>query len=278
MKSFIFNSAKCNGCRNCQIVCKDEHCDNKWLPYALPQPDTGQFWLEVEDRERGSVPKVHVDYVVHMCQHCADEAPCMKAAVDAGKPDAVYRRDDGLVIVDPVASEGLNLVGSCPFGALYFNDELQVSQKCTGCAHLLDDGWSVPRCVDACPHGALTYGAVDEHPVSDSFEELMPDADCRPTMKYLNLPKRFIAGLVVDPVADEVIIGAKVILQNTDSGNVIATETDDFGDFWFKQIDTANYTLYFEAGGYLTRTAEACTIEEDKNIGQIDMFVTPVEG
>ena len=37
-KVFVFDAAKCNGCRNCQIACKDEHVDNEWAPWAKPQP------------------------------------------------------------------------------------------------------------------------------------------------------------------------------------------------------------------------------------------------
>lgn len=148
-KVFIFDAAKCNGCRNCQLACKDEHVDNEWLPYAKPQPDTGQFWTSMEEIIRGQVPKVKVSYVMHRCQHC-DNAPCMKAA-----PDAVYKREDGLVIIDPVKAEGKReLVDACPYGAIFWNEELSIPQKCTGCAHLVDEG-ELPHCVDVCPHEAL---------------------------------------------------------------------------------------------------------------------------
>ena len=37
MKSIIVDLDRCNGCFNCQIACKDEHCDNDWRPIAAPQ-------------------------------------------------------------------------------------------------------------------------------------------------------------------------------------------------------------------------------------------------
>ena len=77
-KVFVFDAAKCNGCRNCQIACKDEHVDNDWSPWSRPQPDTGHFWCRIEERVRGQVPKVRVSYVMHRCQHC-ENAPCMAA-------------------------------------------------------------------------------------------------------------------------------------------------------------------------------------------------------
>lgn len=269
-KVFIVDPAQCNGCRNCQIACKDEHCDNDWSPVALPQPDTGHFWLDVNETVRGSVPKVKVSYVVELCQHCGD-APCMKAA-----PDAVYRRDDGLVIVDPEKAKGKReLVEACPYGAIFYNEELDVPQKCTGCAHLLDEGWSVPRCVDACPHNAIRFG--DESEFADelaSAEFIAPeraDAD-RPHVYYLNMPKRFVAGIVVDLESDEVVIGAQVTLENSETSELLQTETDEFGDFWFHQVDAALHNVYVEAEGYMTRLVKADATSEDCNIGPIDVF------
>ena len=48
-KVLIINYDICNGCYNCQIACKDEHCANDWSPIAKPQPDTGQFWNKIND-------------------------------------------------------------------------------------------------------------------------------------------------------------------------------------------------------------------------------------
>ncbi len=71
---------------------------------------------------------------------------------------AIYKREDGLVIIDPVKCTGCkSCVDACPYGVIYFNDDLNLAQKCTGCAHLLDSGWKEPRCVDACPTLALKF-------------------------------------------------------------------------------------------------------------------------
>ena len=92
-------------------------------------------------------------------------------------------------------------------------------------------------------------------------------------MYYLNLPKRFIGGIIVDLEADEVIIGAKITLENLDSGEIKVTESDEFGDFWFHQIPAAKFRVYVEANGYLTRVIETDTTNEDKNIGPIELYI-----
>ena len=146
-KTFLIDVAKCNGCRNCQVVCKDEHCGADWLPYAAAQPETGQFWIKVDERVRGTVPKVKMGYMPHGCMQCA-EAPCMAAATNG----AVYRRPDSIVIIDPEKAKGQKAIAdACPFGAVFYNEELDIPQKCTGCAHLLDDGWEVPAALMPAP-------------------------------------------------------------------------------------------------------------------------------
>jgi len=53
----IMDATKCNGCYNCFLACKDEHCGNDYLPYAVSQPITGQFWMKIVEKERGQYPK-----------------------------------------------------------------------------------------------------------------------------------------------------------------------------------------------------------------------------
>lgn len=274
-KVFVFDYAKCTGCRNCQLACKDEHVDNDWAPYAAPQPDTGQFWCSIKEKVRGQVPKVRVSYAWHACQHCGN-APCMAAAAAAGRPEAVYRRDDGLVIVDPVQAAGMaELVEACPYGAIFYNDELELPQKCTGCAHLVDEGLP-PHCVDVCPHEALRFGDEEdfaaEIAAAEPWDNARAEADA-PRVYYLNKPRRFLGGVVVDLEADEVLIGAKVTLEDARTGEVRAVLTDEFGDFWFEQIPASEYRVYFEAQGYLTRMLEATTASEDRNMGPVALYV-----
>lgn len=268
-KVLLIDVDRCNGCHNCQVACKDEHCEQAWMPYAQAQPLTGQFWWKVDQRTRGSVPKVRVTYVAHGCNHC-ELCPLVEMA-----PEVVYRRDDGLVIIDPEKAKGhKELVEACPYGAVYWNAELELPQKCTGCAHLLDDGWEVPRCVDACVVEAMKYVDIDDPQYKEAFEiaETLPcEGDIHPQVYYLNYPKRFVAGEVYDEDEDEVIIGARVTLAHGDQG-IAEVRTDEFGDFWFHQVEAGDYTVYIEADGYMTRAVSADATEEDVNVGGIALY------
>ena len=69
-KAFVIDVGKCCGCYNCQLACKDEHVENDWTPYAKPQPETGQFWMKIEEHVCGTVPKVKMHYIPTLCNHC----------------------------------------------------------------------------------------------------------------------------------------------------------------------------------------------------------------
>jgi tetrathionate reductase subunit B len=269
-KVFVIDIDRCNGCYNCQIVCKDEHVGNDWSPIAKPQPEIGQFWLHLEEKVRGTVPKVKVSYRPHLCMHC-DDAPCIEACPI---PDAAYKREDGLVILDTQKCTGCRLcVAACPYNAIFFNEDLNLAQKCTGCAHLIDDGWAEPRCADACPTEALKM--MDE----DSAQELIAKGqayppkfggDAKSRVYYLGLPKKFIAGTLYEPVEEEVVIGATATLKSAD-GKVLTTETDAYGDFWFEGIDDGVYSLELKYGGKVKTFADLDTTVEDINLGDIPL-------
>jgi Fe-S-cluster-containing dehydrogenase component len=269
-KVFVIDIAKCNGCHSCQIVCKDEHVSNDWTPIAKPQPEIGQFWLELTERVRGTVPKVKVAYRPHLCMHC-DKAPCAEACPITG---ALYKREDGLVIIDPVKCTGCrSCVDACPYDVIFFNEDLNIAQKCTGCAHLLDDGWSEPRCADACP--TLAIRMLDEEEAQDLIagaEVWKPELkdELLPRVYYLNLPKKFIAGTLYDPVEEEVIIGAACTLTAA-TGKKLTTETDNYGDFWFEGIAEDTYDLELTYEGKTKRFTDLDTSQEDINLGDIPL-------
>jgi tetrathionate reductase subunit B len=275
MKVLVIDTSICNGCFNCQIACKDEFVGNDWPPYSLSEPDIGQFWMKVDQKVRGSVPKVKVAYTCQPCMHC-DDAPCIKAATKG----AVYKRKDGIVIIDPVKSVGQKqLVAACPYGAIYWNDTLNIPQKCTMCAHLLDNeqlagGIVTPRCVDACQTGALKFGEeADLQPLISQAEVLHPEYGTKPRVYYLNLPKPFITGALLDPVADECVEGADVTATDLATGEVYATKSDNYGDFWFEGLQPDHvYSVNIELAGHYSKMFGAVSTGKDVNLGDIPIY------
>jgi len=270
MKAFYIDLDICNGCYCCQIACKDEHVANDWTPYAKPQPDTGQFWMGLTEMVRGQVPQVKVTYIPKMCHHC-DDAPCIADC----KPEAIYQREDGLVIIDPEKCTGCKLCAdACPHDAIFMNEDLNIAQKCTGCAHLLDNDpeWDVPRCVDQCPTGALQFGEEkDLKALIAKAEIINPEANTKSRVYYKGLPKKFVAGTVYDPKEKEVIIGAKCTLKEKTSGDTHTAETNNFGDFWINDLeDNAVYTLTIEKGKK-SMTIDNIVTDEDLGLGDIAM-------
>lgn len=264
MKVFVIDINKCVGCYGCQVGCKDEHCGNDWAPYAKPQPETGQFWIKVNQYERGDKPHVKVTYFPVLCQHC-DDAPCIRVA-----PDAVYKRDDGLVVIDPVKAKGnQDLADACPYGVIYWNDQEQLAQKCTGCAHLLDGDHpiSVPRCSDNCQVGAILFGEESELDL-EGTEIFHPEYGTKPRVYYRGLPRKFVAGTVYDPEKKEVIIGAAVTLKG-DAGDFSAT-TNNYGDFWLRGLPDADFKLTIEKDGK-SKVLDVSTKEKDIGLGDIPL-------
>jgi len=266
MKAMVIDLTACTGCYSCQIGCKDEYSGNDWMPYSKPQPETGQFWLKVRQFERGKTPQLKTAYIPVPCQHCAD-APC--AAVCA--PKAISARADGLVIIDPQKCTGCELcVPACPYGAIYYNAQFQIAQKCTGCAHIVDGTTSVktPRCVDNCGTDAITFGEeADLKDLIAKAEVLPPNFGTAPKVRvyYIGLPKRFIAGTVYDPATKEVLIGATCTLSGDSTASI---KTDDFGDFWFEGLKVGKYSLKIDGGGK-TKTIDSISTDKDVALGDI---------
>lgn len=238
----VIDIDKCEDCNNCFLACKDEHVDNEWPGYSAPQPRHGQRWINILRKERGRYPHIDVAYRPTPCMHC-DDAPCMAAS----RNGAVSKRPDGIVLIDPEKAAGQKeLVQSCPYGAIWYNEERQLPQKCTMCAHLLDEGWSQPRCVQACPTGALrALYLADEEMAGvvrvQKLEILHPQWATRPRIYYRNLSRFshcFIAGSVTIEKNSRVDCaeGAIVTLKK-ENAEVERTLTDPFGDFKFENLE-----------------------------------------
>jgi len=266
----IIDITKCTGCYNCFLTCRDEFAGNEYPGYSAAQPMTGMNWIRLIERERGQYPVVKVAYTPVTCMQCED-APCIEAA----QKKAVYRRPDGIIIIDPVKAKGQKqIVTACPYRVIEWNEEKQLPQKCTFCAHMLDQGEKVPRCVESCPTDALIFGDLDDPGseiskllASGATEVLHPEFGMKEKVRYIGLPKKFIAGTVIYGDVDEVAVGLTVTLSS--NGDNLSTKTNGFGDFEFEGLaDNVDYNLAIEATGYKPRSIRVKT-KKDVSLGEI---------
>ncbi len=267
----VIDISRCTGCYNCFLACRDEHASNDHRPIAAPQPDSGHRWLDVQEHERGKFPRVRVDYVPLPCQQCQD-APCLSRAPKG----TLYRRADGIVVIDPEKAKGHpEIVSACPYRAIYWNPAEDVAQKCTFCAHLLDQGAKEPRCVEACPTEALVFGDVEDPASkisqvlkSKMTEELHPEFGVKPSVRYIGLPKRFVSGeIAFADRMDAAAAGVRVSLHN--GAHALDATTDAYGDFAFERLVAgASYVLRVAVPGYRLHEVAVGT-RNDVDLGTI---------
>lgn len=268
----VVDLAKCVGCYNCLLACKDEHVGNSWLPYTDSQQNHEDKWINPKRVERGSVPYTEVAFVTQTCQHC-DSAPCAMKC-----PEAVTKRADGIVLLDAARARGnRNLAEACPYGNIHWNEELQTAQKCTMCAHLLDEGWKEPRCVQACPLRALSVVYCEDSEFERIIEKqkLKPitDGSNQPRVLYRNLYKYnkcFVAGALcyMDGEIERAATEAKIKLS---MNGVLLKETyaDFLGEFKLDRLpkNSGTYKLEFSMPGYKSIETEVEIKEESPNLG-----------
>lgn len=269
------NSARCMACYACFMACKDEHCG--WdTALSKSEPELGQYWMNIVEWERGdNERRIKTATVPTPCSHC-DKPACVAAAKDG----AAYKRPDGIVIIDPEKSKGQKQIAdACPVGAVYWNEQAQIPQKCTMCAELLDDpdypGFE-PRCVEACPNQALVFGdlADPESEISkliaaNKVTQLECLGDMGSSVVHLNIPSAFLAGTVAYPEElEEVCIGAKVVITCDETGERHEMETNWAGDYEFEDLPKGKtWTVEISFPGFKTAVYTGERTDHDHYVG-----------
>jgi hypothetical protein len=125
--------------------------------------------------------------------------------------------------------------------------------------------------VEACPTDAIRFGEEAELlELIDRATVLKPETGCEPSVYYLNIPGRFIAGTVYDPIQEEIVRNAECSLVG--NGKSLTARTDGFGDFWFKDLESGLYDLTIRAKGFAPKAFAAVdTSETDVNLGDIPL-------
>ena len=118
--------------------------------------------------------------------------------------------------------------------------------------------------MEACPTGTLIFGDLDDPNsvaakalAAGATEAMHPEYGLNEKVRYIGLPKRFVAGSVVWGDTDACAEAAEVVLEG--DGVRRTTQTDNFGDFEFEDLaaDTS-YRVTVSAPGY---EVEACEVK-----------------
>jgi Fe-S-cluster-containing dehydrogenase component len=238
--------------------------------YSAPHAAQGPGVIRIERRTRGATPMVDAAYVPRLCNHC-DDAPCIRAAGDG----SITKRDDGIVVIDPVKAKGRrDLVESCPYGAIVWNEQEQLPQSWFFDAHLLDAGAQAPRLVSVCPTQAIEAvktddAAMQQRATKEELRVLEPQLGTRPRVWYRNLwrfDRCFIGGSASAQVegVEECVEGASVELLR-DGEPAGRCTTDAFGDFRFDRLAprSGSYTVRISSDG---RQREIAVTLQDESV------------
>lgn len=271
--NLIINVGRCENCYNCVIADRDEHVGNDYPGYAASASLASEAPIRIQRRVQGAAPMVETTYLPVMCNHC-DDAPCMKVG-----GDAISKRKDGIVIIDPIKAKGRkDIVRSCPYKAIVWNEEEQLPQTWIFDAHLLDGGWKGPRCQQVCPTEVFEAVKVDDQAMQERARKeglrvLLPKLNAKPRVYYRGLERWdscFIGGSVsasVDGLVD-CVAGAEIALLQGDQ-RIAATYSDAFGDFRFGGLGKRSGCYSIEIRHELGQAQRQCELDESLYFGEI---------
>ncbi len=275
--NMIIDVAECTNCNLCTLATMDEYVGNNWPGYSAPMPRHGHKWIDIRQKERGQVPMIDIAYVPTMCNHC-DDAPCIKAAQNG----AIKKREDGIVVIDPEKAKGQKqLVNACPYGHIWWNEELDIPQSWPFDAHLIDQGWQQTRGQQSCPTGAMRAIKVEDAEMErmarkEKLDVMQPELGARPRVYYRNLWRYstcFIGGTVsaeTNGVLD-CVNGASIRLLR-DGICIGQTTSNNYGDFKFDRLDenSGRYIVEISASGRERRIVDV-NLSASINLGELQL-------
>lgn len=175
----VIDLRKCVGCQSCTMACKIENNTSQ-----------GTFRTWVSDVETKKYPYTKRVFIPRLCNHC-EEPSCVPVCPTKA---TFKRKEDGLVLVDSKKCIGCAAcVTACPYDSRYIDPISKTVDKCTFCAHRLEQGLQ-PACSETCigksrifgdllDHKSEVYKLVKKYPVS----VLKPRTGNKPNVFYIGL-------------------------------------------------------------------------------------------
>jgi len=147
----VIDQERCIGCDACSVACRIENNTPNFLITVKTQGG-GQ-----KDTPKGKYPNLEINFLPQTCNHCTNP-PC----VDSCPNEALIKREDGLVFLEKDLCTGCEAcISACPYGAIIFNKENNLAEKCNLCSHRIDKGLE-PFCVICCEGQALFFGDLND--------------------------------------------------------------------------------------------------------------------
>ena len=127
------------------------------------KPTWGVCWDE--DQGGGTWPNGYMFYMPRTCNHCS-EAPCIEACEaycsKQGKPVAMHKRDDGIVLIDQSKCLSCGMcLSACNYKIPMKNSASGNYEMCDMCVTRVDDNYA-PVCAKSCPARAMSFGYLDD--------------------------------------------------------------------------------------------------------------------
>ena len=216
--NMIIDVAECTNCNLCTLAAMDEYVGNEFPGYSAPMPKHGHRWIDILQKERGQVPMIDVAYVPTMCNHC-DNAPC-----EAKGGDAVKKRADGIVLIDPEKAKGRkDIVEAARTATSGGTRSCSCRRPGPSTPTCIDQGWQQTRGQQSCPTGAMRAIKVEDDEMArmareEDLEVMKPELGTRPRVYYRNLwrySKCFIGGTLAAEANGVVdcVEGANIMLS-----------------------------------------------------------------
>ncbi len=153
---FYIDSARCSGCKACQVACKDKNNLDVGRRFRRVYEMTGGGYSR--NKNGALINNVFAYTLSISCNHCKDPI-CVRNCPTT----AMHKRaGDGIVMVNTDKCVGCGACAwSCPYGTPQMNPETKQMSKCDFCIDLQQNG-EQPVCVSTCPLGAIQFGPIEE--------------------------------------------------------------------------------------------------------------------
>jgi len=180
--AMVIRQSRCDGCRKCIGACGGVN-------------NVPAYGYRAAVLQRSVSPGAGggpLEFLPVLCNQC-NKPPCAKVC----PTKATYKnKKNGIVMNDSSLCIGCKTcMASCPYNAIYFNNESKSADKCDFCFRArLERGVAIPACVEVCPAGVFIFGDLGDekgelykfiHGAETEMMVLRPELGTLPNVFYI---------------------------------------------------------------------------------------------